>query len=290
MKKKAIILLITIGFITMMSALILVSVNIFNTSIEDVYKLENRNRFNVLFMDIVSILNKKVKDINSSDNLDEFLGSYPPLYDKKSKLSISIEIEPKLGKLNINNLYYKHKVDFAMKAFLQKVFLRYEIADGDLFERLLLDTIDNDEEERGASTEIVLKDYNFKNGKIENKKHFDKIVDYYIEITHDENIKKVPWDDLIFFGERDKKYILDCYNITPSLKAVLFGIEEGEAELDCEALFQTGVSAFNYGKFKKGIDYPVTCFVYFDFDKEREQVKFDYDLKTHKVSNIEKYF
>jgi len=287
MKKKAIILLITVGFITMMTALIFVSVNIFDTSIESVYKIENRNRFNALFTDIVAILDKKVKDITTSSKLDEFLGAYPPLSDSKSGLSISIEVEPKVNKININNLYYKHKVDFVTKAFLEKVFLKYEVADGDFLYRLFLDTIDRDESERGAQTEIVLKDFDFKNGKIENKKHLDKILDYYISVTGDKSVKEIPWEKLIFFGERDKKYILDCDRMEPELVETLFG---ERVRISCEDLQKAGISAFNYSPFKKGVDYPVTCKVYFTFKDREERVKFDYDLKTHKVSNIEKYF
>ncbi len=287
MKKKAIILLITIGFITMMSALIFVSVNIFNKSIEDVYKIENRNRFNVLFMDILAILDKKVKDVTTADRLSEFLGVYPPLIDSKSGISISIDIEPKPNRININNLYYKHKVDFVTKAFLEKLFLHYEVADGDFLYRLFLDTIDNDESERGAQTEIVLKDFDFRNGKIENKKHLDKILDYYISVTGDKSVKNIPWDKLIFFGERDKKYILDCDRMFPELVEILFG---EKAEISCADIQKLGISAFNYAPFKKGTDYLVTCRISFIFDEKEERVKFDYNLKTHEVTNIEKYF
>ncbi len=287
MKKKAIILLITVGFIAMMTALIFVSVNIFDDSIKGVYKVENRNRFNVLFRDILAILDKKVKDVTDARKLDEFLGVYPPFSDPKSGLSVSIEIEPKVNRININNLYYKHRVDFVTKAFLEKVFLKYEVADGDFLYRLFLDTIDNDENERGAQTEIVLKDYDFRNGKIENKKHLDKILDYYISITKDDSVKKIPWSKLIFFGERDKKYILDCDRMEPELVETLFGERE---RISCEDIQKAAISAFNYAPFKKGVDYPVTCKVYFAFGDQEEKVKFDYDLKTHKVSNIEKYF
>jgi len=287
MKKKAIILLITIGFITLMSALILVSVSIFERSFSNVQNLEDRNRFNVLFSDIVAILNKKVKDIKSSEDLDNFLGVYPPFSDSKSNLYVSIEIEPKVNRININNLYYKHKPDFIIKAFLERLFLRYDVADGDLLYRLFLDTIDNDESERGAQTEIVLKDFDFRNGKIENKKHLDKILDYYVSLTGDKSVKNIPWDRLIFFGPRDKKYILDCDRMPMELVEVLFG---ERMNITCQDIKKMGISAFNYSPFKKGVDYPVTCRVSFLFGEKEQKVEFDYDIKTHKVSNIERYF
>ncbi len=287
MKKKAVILLITIGFIALMSVFILTSISIFESSFERVQKIENINRFNVLFSDIVAILDKKVKQIKSSLDLDSFLGLYPPIIDPKGSVAMQILIEPQVNKININNLFYKQKVDFVTKAFLQKVFLQYEVSDGDYFIRLLLDTLDYDESERGANSEIVLKNPDFINGKIENKKHFDKILDYYVLVTKDENIKKVPWDKLIFFGERDKRYILDCDRMEMELVEVLFGMR---TSITCKDLKDMGLSAFNYGSYKKGVDYPLTCKVAFKFGDKIEKVKFDYNLKTHKVSNIEKYF
>ena len=287
MKKKAVILLITIGFIALMSVFILTSISIFENSLKNVSQIERIERFNVLFSDIVAILNKKVKHIKDSLDLDMFLGAYPPFIDPKGKVSMQIVIEPKVNRININNLLYKGRVDFVTKAFLQKVLLRYEVSDEDYFIRLLLDTLDYDESERGANTEIVLKNSNFINGKIENKKHFDKILDYYVSVTNDENIKKIPWERLIFFGERDKKYILDCDRMYPELVEVLFGMK---TSVTCKDIKNMGISAFNYSSYKRGVDYPLECRVAFKIDDKIEKVKFDYNLKTHKVSNIEKYF
>ncbi len=287
MKKKAVILLITIGFIALMSVFILTSISIFENSLKNISQIERIERFNVLFSDIVAILNKKVKLIKDSLDLDMFLGVYPPFVDPKGKVSMQIVMEPKVNRININNLLYKRKVDFVTKAFLQKVLLRYEVSDEDYFIRLLLDTLDYDESERGANTEIVLKESSFINGKIENKKHFDKILDYYVSVTNDENIKKIPWDKLIFFGDRDKKYILDCDRMYPELVEVLFGMKTA---VNCKDIKNMGISAFNYSSYKKGVDYPIECRVAFKIDGKIEKVKFDYNLKTHKVSNIEKYF
>ena len=77
----------------------------------------------------------------------------------------------------------------------------YNVLDTTFFLALLMDTIDIDRNERIAQSEIALLDDTAREGKIYNAHHFKQIIDYYITLNGDTNIRNVPWNDLIQFQQ-----------------------------------------------------------------------------------------
>ena len=69
-----------------------------------------------------------------------------------------------------------------------------------IFLDLLKDTVDKDVENRnGDDSEIILEYPTFRNTKIYNKKHLDKIIEYYYIKTGDEKIYDVTFDEIFSY-------------------------------------------------------------------------------------------
>ena len=94
--KKGIALLITIGFITVLTALLGYMFAISKKSFDEVNKIESKNQSFIMFKDIKTILDRYTFDIKDSDDLSKFLLGLNPFYihSKKNKLSLDIKIEP----------------------------------------------------------------------------------------------------------------------------------------------------------------------------------------------------
>ena len=84
--KKGIALLITIGFLTILTALIGYMFSISQKSFDVVDKVEAINQSSIIFADVKAILDSYAKKIEDSEDLDMFLAGIPTIYNQKSKL------------------------------------------------------------------------------------------------------------------------------------------------------------------------------------------------------------
>jgi hypothetical protein len=181
-------------------------------AIINIYKNISKNYFekdisqkSVLIMNIKSILDGFIKDINESD-IKEIYNTFF-IKNKDGSFKVLIQIKPLLDKININEYLNKNKKKY-IDMYLNNILEFYQIQDPVFFKALILDTLDNDFIERVGNSEIKLQNKFFKNGKIYNYSHFKQILDYYVKFTEDNNIYKIPWKKLIWFGNVDN--IIDC--------------------------------------------------------------------------------
>jgi hypothetical protein len=202
--RKSIALFLTLVFITITLGIIGVIINIYKEiSKNNFEKVISQN--SVLIMNIKSVLDNVVKDINGSD-IKNIYGTFP-VTNKDGSFRLLVEIKPLLDKININEYLNKNKKKY-IDTFLDNILEYYQIKDPVFFKSLILDTLDRDDVERVGDSEIRLEDKFFINGKILNYSHFKRILDYYVKYTEDKDIYKIPWEQLIWFGEN--KSIIDC--------------------------------------------------------------------------------
>ena len=289
--KKGIALLITIGFIVILTSIITYMFSITEKVFDVASKVDTKNQKAILFSDVKSLLDRYAQDVKNSEDLDTFLLGTPPFFDEKSDLSLQIELKPLSNKININSILIKNKVDENIQNFIQNISATYNILDVSFFISLILDTIDIDDISRQALSEISRENVKFSNSRIINKDHFDIILNYYANTIRDNNILKVPWDELIYFGKTQKS-ILDCDRMGRELVYILgLNIEDfgGCSDLVSE---ENKKIADNYAMkiFSKESSYFMLVEAIYQLNSTDNKISFIYDMKTKKVEFVKNRF
>ena len=296
MKRKAVALLITLAFVTAIIGLVGVMASTFQNAFEETSKKSFITQSNVFFKDIKRILKDNVSDINGSQELD-FLINFPiAVSDEENDISISITFASDSSKININKIMdanlsakqeYLDSLDHAL--------INYGVIDRAFFISLILDTIDEDTQERIFESEISLKSRFFKNGKIENFNHFQKIIDYYKRHREDPAIDLVPWSQIVGF-ENEKIdfnyitedalwFILRRYDKSFLKEVTTQKIEVYESfdELFFNEEDKTLLEAFGVEFFAPQI----LCKAFLKQGDQEGDLRFSYNLNTKEVSNVE---
>ena len=282
--KKGIALLITMGFITVLTGIIAYMFSITGGIFDEAIKVDAKNQRTILLKDIKNILDSKVNDVKDSDDLSTFLLGMPPFYDKKSDMSLHIELQYLSNKVNINSLLIKNKEDKNIIEFLKNISETYNILDITFFIALLEDSIDEDDVSRQTLSEISRENIQFSNSRIVSMSHFKKIVDYYVEITKDTNILSIPWEKLIYFGELEKS-VVDCDKMSKELiNAFRLSIEDFSGCVDLENNESKEIAQkFNLAAFDKKSNLYMLVKVLYQVSSFQDDISFVYDMKTKTV-------
>ena len=305
--KKGIVLMMTLGFIAVITALILWSVSISKNRFDKVVEIDAENQFQLIFNDFTKMVTQF--DINSSDKLQLFLAmDFPALVESESKIGIGFHPKSLMDKLNINYILgtlvdhetntSKASQDPFLRRPLEKFFAQYELSDRDTMIDFLLDTIDKDDMDRGSETEIVTQNFDFRQGKIYDYEHFKKIMKRYYQGTEDENIFKITKEDfkeVFYFGEPNERLGLDCESlyIAKSMGLIVEGemLITEETDFCAEAKNQsmsTLNKIYNIAPFAKKKKYLIECTIDLDTEDSHRGISFEYDVSTKRISNIDK--
>ena len=284
--RKGIALLITMGFITVLTGIIAYIFSITSGIFDEVVKVDGKNQRTIFLKDIKIILDRYAKDVKDSDDLSSFLLGMPPFYDKKSELFLNIELEYLSNKVNLNSLLVKNKVDKNIEEFLKNIGETYNILDISFFIALLEDTIDEDDISRQSLSEISREDLKFSNSHIVNMSHFKKIIKYYVTTTRDTNILSVPWDKLIYFGELNTS-VVDCDKMSKELVNIFrLDVENFSGCVDLENVEDKKIAQkFNLKKFSKQNNFYVVAKAFYQIGDFQDKISFGYNLKTLEISS-----
>ncbi len=308
-KRNGIVLMMTLGFIAVITAMILWSVSISKSRFDKVVELEHENQFNVVFQDFSKLITKI--DINSSEALEMFLAmKLPPLPEEKTKIALGFDPTSLMDKLNINYILHSLVVhetnttnanqDPFLRRPLEKFFAHFELSDPLTLIDFCLDTVDLDDMERASYSEIANEDFDFRQGKIYSFKHFQKIQNWYYKSTQDENIFKITkleFEKYFYFGEPKERLLLDCEG--ESVKNAMSLLVEDEMVITPESDFcqESNTTSmlllkniYNISQFANKKKYLVKCLLNLDLDNDLREISFDYDVSSKRISNIDKNF
>ncbi|MCH9812315.1 MAG: hypothetical protein K0U47_00020 [Epsilonproteobacteria bacterium] len=314
--KKAIVLLMTIGFIAIISALVLISLSISKKSFDQAVALDAQNQFSVVFKDFVEILKTNSKSVKKETDLDIFLGfSMPPMIEPKTGVEVGFLLESQMGKLNINYMLARmvaadtnsslqdERTHF--QEVLERYFEQYGIDDRIRMVNLLLDTVDEEPDpiERGAYTEIVAEDFDFRQGKIYSFAHLKKIFAHYYKNSYDVNVYKIDqdtWEETFYYGDSNisKKTFLDCnqFDFTPTVDLLTNNAYLGQVVDYCDEANQSNTDLsnlkkfYNISSFDNNNSYLIKCSIIFNTENFKRNVTFDYEVTTAEINNIDKNF
>jgi len=121
-----------------------------------------------------------------------------PLNLGQSNLILNITSAQKY--ININAFVQSAIKDNLVNDKFILLLTKYKIKDPYLFLDLLKDTIDKDKESRNSQNSEIIEVYpTFRNGKIYNQSHLNKIIDFYFGKTGDTKIYNFPFSKLFNF-------------------------------------------------------------------------------------------
>jgi len=282
--KKGIALIITVGFIAILGGIIAYMFSLTEGMFDEAVKVDAKNQRTILRSDIKRIIDNYAYEVKDSETLENFLLGMPPFYDKKSDLSLHVELEYLSNRVNINSLLVKNKIDKNIVEFLKNIGESYNILDISFLIALLEDTIDEDDVSRQALSEISREDIKFSNSHIVNRRHFKKILDYYEEVVKDSSVLNVPWNELIYFG-KSQKSVVDCGRMSRELKNILrLNIEDFTGCVDLiDERDKKIVKKYNLKSFSKNDNFYVKVKILYQVGDFEDDMGFVYDLKTRKV-------
>ena len=313
--KKGIVLLMTLGFIAVITAMIFWSVSISKKRFDRVGGIDSQNQFNIIFSDFSKVLKKG--DFNSSDKLNVLLSiCFPPIVDAKSGMGVGFCAKSMMDRLNINYMLdtiissEKNSSKELGAKYFQGAIAKYlstkELSDPYLFISILLDTIDLDQIERSTNSEISEEDQDFREGRIYDFNQFKKIEDQYYKITLDSSVYTIDKEDFeryFYFGDPKTKPLLDCSNISNSNKDGIKEllpiisdeyIEIGEGMDICKEINSTLPNdlkkIYNISKYSNKSKYLVRCRLTLVNEYNQEEISFDYEVNSKRISNIDKTF
>jgi hypothetical protein len=330
--KNGVVLFITLGLISVLSFLIFESFKYINYGFRHISDIEKITQTATIIKDVETVVKKTASEINSPETLNMILGVFPPISDEYNRFYIAIQLETLHGRININNILapvdkkHPNEQQQLKKEYVrlfENIFVEYQIYNSDLFLNLILDTLDSDEVERNIDTELILKNTNFINGLIPNKKVFEKILAEYENKTEDINIWKVPWDKLFYFSYITDETILDCNHMSIELanlleldfqemtESELFEYQNPNRDTDSNSIFdESGSSSMmtqiacglldeykeennetvvklNIKPFAVNKSYKLKGDIFYETASVRDSFTFIYDLKQKRIEDLE---
>ncbi|MGZ8547175.1 MAG: hypothetical protein ACXW33_01035 [Sulfuricurvum sp.] len=300
MKKRGIVLMMTLILITIMMGIVAVVL----TQSTHLSKLGNTVFSQSASLSIVNDLEKQLPSLLSAiagaEELDLAMRLPLQLESKKRDFILKASLSSPYNRLNINSLIStKGIINLSNLSLMLKLFAIHPIADPDIFFKLVFDTIDDDSIERGKDSEIRWSQPDCKNGVIANEAQFNLILERYVKLTQDTAILSIPWNTYIGFEE--EKMDFNAVNaetlslILPNVssekirsltlyRTKAFASKE-EAIIAEPALGAVFDSYFFI--YKPNTSYDLLCDVHITENSRDEHLKFHYNLLDKKVQRVE---
>jgi len=275
--RKSIALLLTLSFLIIAIGLI--------GSIFLIYKKLTTNSFEYSIAEdsfIVQSVKKELRKIKIDNENDlKTLFFYHFSFDK-DHFRVNVSFSPIFNKININEYYKNGHINYYLDDIMNRICDKYNIQNCEFLKNIILDTLDDDENERMDGSEIRLYEP-FINGRIYNKEQFIKILNYYELKTKDKNVEKVPWFNIFNF---DSLYT-DCSNLSFKIADIL-GVSP-----DCNSL-----KSFYGSKFMKNLDimpfskkkpYYVRVNIQYSYYSNDYEFYLIYNVKNKRILRVEKH-
>ena len=292
-KRPAVALLITLFFIIAITAAVGVSLSNIQKSGKALHESRFLLQSGAVIEDVLALMSEadKIGTITDADTLELFLltAAFIPLELKE--LLVKIEITSTMGHININTLSRTEAFQEALITYLA----RFNVQDAYYMNDLLVDCMGGYKDV--YKTNIFDELPELYRDRIVSKRHFNKILDFYVRERHDHSVETIPWDALIRFDENNVT-TLDANYVEPALwQLFLPQLQEEQAialsdndvvysslqDLDITAEERQALSPFSLGFFAPTVHLDVEIME----NNSTAHVSFDYDMSTKKGKHFE---
>lgn len=215
-RRPAIALLITLFFVISVTAAVGVSIIQLRLSAKQVREGKCLIQSSMILDDLLKLLKTTplLDQIKDAQSMRYFLENASIIPVALENLNVKININSAMGHFNINTLSYFKPFQEALSGYM----LQYEISDVEYFKDLLIDCMSGQKNE--YRTDIFDAMPWLHRERIVSMTHLEQIIDYYVLTRHDNNIRKIPWKQLIRFAPSSDRMI-DANYITPQLWQLL---------------------------------------------------------------------
>jgi len=292
-RRSGIALLITLFFVISVTAAVGVSIIQLRLSAKQVREGKCLIQSSMILDDLLRLLKTSplVDKVKDGESMRYFLYNTSVIPLALENLNVKINIKSSVGRININTFSSFTPFQEALSGYM----LQYDIRDVEYFQDLLIDCMSG--EQPYYRTDIFEAKPWLYREKISSMTHFEQILDYYVMTRHDNNIKKIPWEELIRFGtHKDNK--LDVNYISPQLWQLLLPELSEDVANDLasgEIVYKTSENLslsdddiIKLETFKISYYVPRTLI---EVDVKRNDqnvhVAFEYDLKLKKGGNFD---
>ena len=222
--KRGIALLITLFFVMAITLSMGIGFKYIKDTKDSVSEEQFLLQTSALVDDIQNILknSKQLKEIKNSEDLSIFLAesSFIPLQYKNTQ--ITLEFSSARGRLNINVLKDKQRLEIFKNYLLSKMVV-VEFAD------ILLDSMSGIKEDLSYRTDIFNDNPNLFRDYVASDEHLDKLVQIYKNKYHDKHIEDLKMEKL-FFADKDTTTKVDLNFATSEVFQLMLGCSKERAD------------------------------------------------------------
>lgn len=219
-KRSGIALLITLGFIALITAVILSTLTILQDTNKATVTVKNLAQTQLVIQNFKRLLDTATKDVKDPESLELLLDSIPPtIPSDDGKFILDIQINSLHRRININAMLDHNTTPRVMKEpyqrFIRNMLRSYYVQDPDTMLHLIQDSLDTDDISGGDGTELKLVEADFHEGHISSLQSLRKLADVYASQTKDSSIYTVEWEKYFSFGPDENETLLDCNRFEP---------------------------------------------------------------------------
>jgi len=222
--KRGIALLITLFFVMAITLSMGIGFKYIKDTKDSVSEEQFLLQTSALVDDIQNILknSKQLKEIKNSEDLSIFLAesSFIPLQYKNTQ--ITLEFSSARGRLNINVLKDKQRLEIFKNYLLSKMVV-VEFAD------ILLDSMSGIKEDLSYRTDIFNDNPNLFRDYVASDEHLDKLLQIYKNKYHDKHIEDLKMEKL-FFADKDTTTKVDLNFATSEVFQLMLGCSKERAD------------------------------------------------------------
>jgi len=297
-RRSGIALMVTVSIMALIAVVILGNLKLVDDSMSYSKQAKLSNQNQAMLHSFYTLLKNQAASVTSAQTLDAFLLTLSGIGDDKGLVELGINISSLQGKVNINAIFEDDNKTISphYETMFLRIFEAYELKEGGQLLALIADTIDLDNHERYANSELINSHADISQGRIVNAQHLNRLAAYYDEAVEDSGVYKIPWDDFFRYGERNIAGTVDCNYMHKDL-ARFMGFSSNsdslsDQALSCEDLASDQnsskadfhIEAFNANK-------PYYLQVESDYRALNLSAKqrFIFEIKTKEISHIQSY-
>ncbi len=263
MKKKAIVLLVTIGFIAIITAIIMQTVSISKSSLDDLMALKRQNQLMLLMDDATKMIDSMDKEY-----LDEFLKSEQeiPIQDDKSGLSLTFSCIALKNRFDLTKLLKSSKSECTQ--VVKDFATYYELGSEDFFFKLL------------------------KQSDIATLQGLKKIKEDYLADTRDfyiENITKDKFEKVFFISDFNTTGYKEI-DTNPSEDICKILNESDDCKLKFENKIKRCFKNDSNSTNQINIKNLIKCKINLYNGSHENRAVFKYDIKKKEIVSIDEFF
>ena len=291
--RRGVALLITLFFIIAITAAVGVSLMNLKKSGEELHEARFLLQSGAVVEDILALMKEtdKLGAVSDAGTLSVFLFSAGFIPLELKELLVKIEITSAMGHVNINTLAASAEFQKALIEYM----VRFNVQDASYLSDLLIDCMGGYKEV--YKTNIFDEMPELYRERIVSKRHFKKVIDFYVRERHDNAVNKLPWDELIRFDDNNITAV-DANYVTPALwQMYIRDLQEERAlelasgegmynsldDIDLSPEEKMELEKFNLSFFQPTVRMDIEILE----NNSSAHIAFDYDLSSKKGKHFE---